>query len=85
VGDPSDRPQPDDHPVRAAGALILIVGVSSFLAMGVYAPGLLYLNYVRMPKLLPAWVRPHPANCVILCLVTAAYWALSVWYLIVLF
>ncbi len=53
--------------------------------MGVYAPGLLYLNCVRMPKLLPAWVRPHPANCVILCLVTAAYWALSVWYLIVLF
>ncbi|MBI2880547.1 MAG: Nramp family divalent metal transporter [Candidatus Tectomicrobia bacterium] len=70
---------------RQPGPLITLVGVSSFLSMAVYAPGLIYLNYFRMPKLLPAWVRPHPVNGVILCGVTILYWALSVWYLSVIF
>ncbi|MFQ5691579.1 MAG: Nramp family divalent metal transporter [Nitrospinota bacterium] len=70
---------------RQPGTLIVIVGVVSFLSMAVYAPGLIYLNYFRMPKLLPSWVRPHPANGVILGVITALYWALSVWYLTVIF
>jgi hypothetical protein len=70
---------------RQPGALIAVVGVSSFLAMAVYAPGLIHLNYFRMPKILPSWVRPHPANLIILCLVTVLYWALSIWYLTVIF
>jgi hypothetical protein len=69
---------------RQPGTLIVLVGVCSFISMAVYAPGLIYLNYFHMPKLLPSWVRPHPANMLILCLITALYIGLSVWYLTVI-
>lgn len=63
------------------GALLIIRGVCSFLAMSIFAPGLIYLNYYLVPKAFPQWVQPHPINKVIMYLCTASYVLMSLAYL----
>jgi Mn2+/Fe2+ NRAMP family transporter len=63
------------------GNLIVIRGVVSFLAMGFFCPGLIYLNYVMLPKAFPQWVKPHPITQFLMILCTLAYVAMGVAYL----
>jgi hypothetical protein len=63
------------------GKLMVIRGVCSFLAMSIFAPGLIYLNYYLIPKAFPQWVQPHPINKVIMYLCTASYICMSIAYL----
>ncbi|HEX9920423.1 MAG TPA: Nramp family divalent metal transporter [Candidatus Methylomirabilis sp.] len=63
------------------GKLMVIRGVCSFLAMSIFAPGLIYLNYYLVPKAFPQWVQPHPINKVIMYLCTASYVLMSLAYL----
>ena len=67
------------------GTLIAMRGVISFLAMTVFAPGLIYLNYYMIPKTFPQWVKPHPVTQRLMYFCTAAYAAMSVIYLSIVF
>jgi hypothetical protein len=67
------------------GKLIMIRGVCSFLAMSIFSPGLIYLNYFLVPKAFPRWVQPHPINKVIMYICVASYWCMSIAYLFLLF
>jgi len=65
------------------GPLIILRGVTAFLAMGLICPGLVYLNYVLLPRALPAWVKPHPVTRAIMVAVTATYVLVGLWYIAV--
>jgi Mn2+/Fe2+ NRAMP family transporter len=65
------------------GQLIILRGVLAFLAMGLFCPGLIYLNYVLLPRAFPAWVKPHPITRAIMIVVTAAYVAIGLWYIVI--
>ncbi len=67
------------------GQLIAIRGVISFLAMSVFAPGLIYLNYYMIPKTFPKWVKPHPVTRVIMYFCTGCYVVMSLIYLYIVF
>jgi len=63
------------------GVLITIRGVASFLAMGLFCPGLVYLNYVMLPRVFPQWIKPHPITRIIMILATSAYIVMGIMYL----
>ena len=63
------------------GPLIILRGVMAFLAMGLICPGLVYLNYVLLPRAFPAWTKPHPATRAIMVAVTATYVLVGLWYI----
>ena len=63
------------------GKLIMIRGICSFLAMSVFCPGLIYLNYYLIPRAFPRWVQPHPINKLLMYLCTASYVGMSIAYL----
>ena len=67
------------------GTLIVIRGVISFLAMSIFSPGLIYLNYYMMPKVFPKWTKPHPITQVLMYFCTAAYIVMACIYLSLLF
>jgi Mn2+/Fe2+ NRAMP family transporter len=67
------------------GKLIILRGICSFLAMAVFAPGLIYLNYYMIPKVFPAWVKPHPVTRGIMYFCTGSYVVMSLIYLYILF
>jgi len=67
------------------GKLMIIRGVCSFLAMSIFSPGLIYLNYYLVPKAFPKWVQPHPINKVIMYICVASYWGMSIAYLFLVF
>ncbi len=63
------------------GTLITIRGVVSFLAMGLYCPALIYLNYRFLPRVFPNWIQPHPINKVIMYIVAISYVAMALLYI----
>jgi Mn2+/Fe2+ NRAMP family transporter len=63
------------------GKLLMIRGICSFLAMSIFAPGLIYLNYYLIPKSFPQWVRPHPITRALMYICTACYVCMSLVYL----
>lgn len=67
------------------GQLIVIRGVVSFLAMGFFCPGLIYLNYVMLPKVFPNWIKPHPITQILMGLCTLAYVSMGILYLYLTF
>ncbi len=67
------------------GKLIMIRGICSFLAMAVFAPGLIYLNYYMIPKAFPKWVKPHPITQGLMYFCTASYVVMSLVYLYIVF
>jgi len=67
------------------GKLIMMRGICSFLAMAVFAPGLIYLNYYMIPKTFPKWVKPHPVTRALMYFCTAAYVVMSLVYLYIVF
>ncbi len=64
------------------GTLIVIRGVVAFLAMAVFCPALVILNYYMLPKVFPKWVKPHPITQTIMICVTLTYVAMGVAYLV---
>lgn len=69
-------------PLAEPGTLLTIGGVLNALAMAIYIPGLIYLNYVKVPRHLPGWARPSKASLVLICLSGVAYLALGITYLV---
>jgi hypothetical protein len=67
------------------GTLIVIRGVISFLAMSIFSPGLIYLNYFMMPKAFPRWTKPHTITQVLMYFCTATYIVMACIYLSLLF
>jgi hypothetical protein len=63
------------------GTLIALRGVVSFLAMAIYCPALIYLNYRVLPRVFPNWVQPHPINKVIMYVVTVTYVVMALIYI----
>ncbi len=72
-------------PLASPGALLKLGGVLNALAMAVYVPGLIYLNYVKVPRSLPSWARPAKISLVLISLSGVAYVSLGVTYLVVAF
>jgi len=70
-------------PLAQPGDLIIIRGVIAFLAMGIICPGLIYLNYVRLPRAFPSWVKPHPFSRAIMVLIALVYIGVGCWYIFV--
>lgn len=68
-------------PLAEPGQLIILRGVIAFMAMALFCPGLIYLNYVLLPRAFPAWVKPHPVHRALMVLVTAVYICGAIWYL----
>jgi hypothetical protein len=64
------------------GPLLLAGGVLNFIAMAIYMPALIYLNYKLLPQTFPAWVRPAKATFWIASLITAFYIVLGLIYLL---
>jgi len=70
-------------PLAQPGDLIIIRGVIAFMAMAIICPGLIYLNYVRLPKVFPNWVKPHPLTQGIMVLIASVYIVVGAWYIYV--
>ncbi len=70
-------------PLAQPGDLLIIRGVIAFMAMGLFCPGLIYLNYVLVPRAFPAWVKPHPLTRAIMVAITATYISIGLWYVFV--
>jgi hypothetical protein len=68
--------------MAAPGALLLAGGVLNFIAMAIYMPALMYLNYKVVPAQFPDWVRPARATFWIASLITAFYVGLGIIYLL---
>ena len=70
-------------PLAQPGDLLIIRGVIAFMAMGLFCPGLIYLNYVLVPKAFPSWVKPHPLNRFLMVVITATYIVIGLGYIYV--
>lgn len=66
------------------GVLITIIGVSSIFAFVLYIPVLWYLNYIKLPKQYPAFIRPKKWESVTLSLTWIFYLAIAGGYVFVL-
>jgi hypothetical protein len=64
------------------GPLLLAGGILNFIAMAIYCPFLIYLNYYKIPKIYPSWTRPKSATLAIMASVTVAYFVLAIIYLL---
>lgn len=67
------------------GILITIVGVISIFAFVIFIPALWYLNYIKLPKNYPGFIRPKKWENVTLFLTWAFYLAVAGGYLYVIF
>lgn len=72
-------------PLAPPGPLLLIGGVLNFIAMPIYCPVLIYMNFKLLPRIFPAWVRPKPISLIMAFFVSAAYAVIAIWYFVVLF
>jgi Mn2+/Fe2+ NRAMP family transporter len=70
-------------PLAEPGQLIIIRGVIAFMAMALFCPGLIYLNYVLVPRVFPSWVKPHPVTRALMIFVTMVYIAGGIAYIVV--
>lgn len=64
------------------GSLILLGGVLNFLAMAVYCPALIVLNYSKLSRVVPTWARPGRAQLAMIILAAIVYGGLAIWYLV---
>ncbi len=63
------------------GVLITIIGVTSIFAFVLYIPALWYLNYIKLPREYPAFIRPKRWESATLFLTWVFYVAVAVGYL----
>ncbi len=68
--------------IAQPGPLLLAGGVLNFIAMAIYMPALIYLNYKVVPEKFPRWVKPMGITFWITTVVTAIYVVLGVIYLL---
>ncbi len=64
-----------------ADQLISIQGLMQLFGFGLFCPGLIYLNFVLLPKHYPSWTHPRLGTRVIMIVVTLVYWGIALWYL----
>jgi len=70
-------------PLASPGALMNLVGVVSVFGFAFYIPALWYLNYIKVPRSQPNFVRPKTISAVWLGLVWLVYTGLAIWYVVV--
>lgn len=68
--------------LAAPGPLLLAGGVLNFIAMAIYMPFLIYLNYKVLPEKFPAWVKPMGVTFWITTVITATYVILGIIYIL---
>lgn len=71
--------------IAQPGVLITIVGVISIFAFVLYIPALWYLNYIKLPKQYPKFVKPRKWENVTLTFTWLFYLTVAVGYLIAIF
>jgi hypothetical protein len=64
------------------GTLILFSAVIGFIGTVIYSVALIVLNYIYLPRHLPALARPGQLNLVLLCVSCLAYLLLAIAYLL---
>jgi hypothetical protein len=64
------------------GPLILLSAVIGFVGTVLFSVALIFLNYVYLPRHLPAAARPGKLNLIFLCISCVAYASLAVAYLV---
>lgn len=62
--------------------LLLLGGVLNFIAMAVYMPALIYLNYKVIPSKFPAWTRPAKITFWVVSIITAFYIIMGIIYIL---
>jgi hypothetical protein len=67
------------------GILITIVGVISIFAFTFYIPALWYLNYVKLPKTYPDFIKPKKWESLTLGITWLFYLSVAVIYLLIIF
>lgn len=72
-------------PLAQPGSLLILGGIFNFIAMPIYCIALIYLNYVKLPKVFPKWVKPNNLSLIAIVFVTLAYLSIAAWYLVVIF
>lgn len=70
-------------PLAQPGILITIIGVISIFAFAFYIPALWYLNYLKLPREYPQFIKPQKWESVTLFLTWFFYLAVAVGYLVV--
>jgi len=67
--------------IAQPGVLITVVGVISVFAFVFYLPALWYLNYIKLPKEYPSFIKPKPWENITLFLTWIFYLATAIIYL----
>ncbi|MDQ3784219.1 MAG: hypothetical protein M3360_04980 [Actinomycetota bacterium] len=70
-------------PFATPGTLLVTVAVLQFFAMMLYTPGLIYMNYYKIPKVYPSWTRPSNIALFFISLSGLVYIVLGTYYLTV--
>ncbi len=68
-------------PLATPDTLLKLQGIFNFLAMVLYCPMLIWLNFVVVPKCLPRWTRPGIISLGGIALATLVYLLFFIWYL----
>jgi hypothetical protein len=68
-------------PIASPETLLIAVAILNFFAMIVYIPGLIYLNYFKIPRTFPSWTRPSNAGLFFISLSGIVYLVLGIYYL----
>jgi hypothetical protein len=72
-------------PIASPETLLIAVAILNFFAMIVYIPGLIYLNYFKIPKTYPRWTRPSNVALFFISLSGIVYLVLGIYYLTIKF
>ncbi len=72
-------------PFATPGALLITVAILQFFAMMLYIPGLIYLNYYKIPRTYPHWTRPSNWALAAICISGAFYIVVGIYYLTIKF
>ena len=67
------------------GTLILISAVIGFVGTVIYSIGLIFLNHIYLPRLLPAAARPGRLSLIFLLVACVMYSALAILYMLSIF
>jgi hypothetical protein len=67
-----------------ADQLISIQGLMQLFGFALFCPGLIYLNFVLLPRHYPSWTHPRLGTRVIMIAVTLIYWGIALWYFMAL-
>jgi Mn2+/Fe2+ NRAMP family transporter len=68
-------------PFKEPDRVLTLTGVMSLFAVAVFSVALWILNYVRLPRHFPAWIRPNPIQRVLFACAILFYLAASGYYL----